>query len=402
MSSFKKRYEKKELVILSIMLLVFCVTKVIRGSNVNSSTNGGIWNYISLGYYPVFFLLLYKRKSFKTNGLFISLLIYATMAMLISIPTILTGSMNINSLYNLFMVPYSVVVLYCFYLASDDSVIPQRIIIIAFIICLIINLYNVIRFKIGGAERALASDIYFSLTLFPFCLLIVKNKMIKITCIVGMFLAAFISAKRTAFIAFVISIILYVIVVEHNKGSGAFRILKLLLVLLGVLLFLYYVSEYIDTYYNLGLYKRLNGLQEDGGGGRQGIYEQIFTAYLESPWYNKLFGHGMFETLNLCGFMAHDDFLEVLYDYGIIAFMSFVSFFLALFKKGVDLVRQKSEYAPSFVASIVIGLLLSLFSFMMVYFTYVTCISAFWGYVLGLENNNKRNELLGEDYLDGL
>ena len=403
MSRIIKNQNRKVFVFLSLMLFLFCVTKVIRGSNTDSNANGGIWNYISLAYYPIFILLLFRKRKIRISWIYFSLFVYSLIATLVSITSLLDQSLSINSLYTFLMVPYSVIVMYCFYFASYDNSFTRKILFLTFVFCLIINLYNVATYKIWGAKRALASDIYFSLTLFPFSLLIVKNRIIKLLCISGMFLASFLSAKRTAFIGFIISMLLYVMVKETNKGSSIKHIVKLLssLIILSVILFI--TSDYIDSYFNLGLFERLNQLQEDGGGGRADIYEQVFTAFKVSPWYQKLFGHGMFETLNVCGFMAHNDFLEVLYDYGLIAFASIVSFYLALIKKGIDLAKRKSEYAPSFVSSIAIGLLLSMFSYMLVYFTYVTSLSAYWGYVLKLEKDSHTLKFInGDDRSDGL
>ena len=210
MSRIIKSQNRIVFVLLTLMLFLFCVTKVIRGSNTDSNANGGIWNYISLAYYPIFIILLFKKSETRISWLFSSLFVYSLTATLISVLSLFDQGLSINSLYTFLMVPYSVMVMFCFYMASNDSLITQRILILAFIICLIINLYNVASFKIWGAKRALASDIYFSLTLFPFSLLIVKKRILKILCISGMFLASFLSAKRTAFIAFVISILLYV------------------------------------------------------------------------------------------------------------------------------------------------------------------------------------------------
>lgn len=49
------------------------------------------------------------------------------------------------------------------------------------------------------------------------------------------------------------------------------------------------------------------------------------------------------------------------------------------------MLRSRSPYAAAFSASIVLGLFLSLFSYMLVYYTYVTGLVAFWGYCLALE-----------------
>ena len=100
-----------------------------------------------------------------------------------------------------------------------------------------------------------------------------------------------------------------------------------------------------------------------------------------------VFGHGMNTAGKIGGAgQAHNDFLEILYNYGILPFVSVVVFYLSLIVEGIRLVRRESPYAAAFAFSLIVGLFLAMFSYFTIYYTYVTCIMAFWGYAMAMEN----------------
>ena len=67
---------------------------------------------------------------------------------------------------------------------------------------------------------------------------------------------------------------------------------------------------------------RFEAMNEDEGNGRLDIYSDVFVQYLDSDLFSQLFGHGYnMVSVVLKGPSAHNDFLEVLYDYGIIGFI---------------------------------------------------------------------------------
>ena len=56
----------------------------------------------------------------------------------------------------------------------------------------------------------------------------------------------------------------------------------------------------------------------------------------------------------LNGNLAHNDYLNTLYDYGIIGVAVYVSFLLSMIKELLLLIKKKSEIAPAFTFSIVL------------------------------------------------
>ena len=373
-------------VLLALMLSFFCILKVIRGSDSESTAQGGIWNYISLLYYPVFLFLVLQKDGFRPKPVFLIALCYLFFAVVATFANF-SAQLSIATMYNILMVPYPFVVFFSFYLASEKAINCEKIILFGYFVCLLLNLYSYARSSMAGEELLMKSDIYFSLGLFPFALQFLKRKSIKTIAIVIQFLAVFLSDKRTALISFVIALVLYFLINTYVKNGNLLNAIgAFVIIALGSVVF-YKLAIFIDGKFGLGVISRLLDLSEDGGSGRLDIYSNVWNAFNESSLLEQLFGHGMNASAAVAGAgKAHNDFLQILYDYGAIAFLLIVLFYFSFIVDAVRLIRRKSVYAASFVFSIVIGLFLAMLSYFIVYFTYVTCIMAFWGYVLKMKN----------------
>ncbi len=372
--------------IISIMLFLFCVLKVIRGANTTSTSEGGIWNYISLLYYVVVIFGIAKYKFFKVKVIFTAPLLFGIVSMLCALGA-RSVSLSSTRLYIFLMIPYFFLVFASFYFFTDSSAKAEKIILATYILCLIINSYTIIGFLLFGRSRAVASDIYYSLCLFPFALQIIKNKKWKTLIIFCQFSVTFLSNKRTGFIALCIGLILYFILDSYRDSKK--DLLKVLnrIIVIGLTVFiLYYFSTWIDNAFGFGIYDRLRRLNTDEGSGRGRMYVAVWQAIRNSNWIEVLFGHGMNTAGRVAGAgYAHNDFLEVFYDYGLFSFICIVVYYISIIRYAVVMIIRKSPYAAVFACSVVIGLALSLFSYFLIYYTFVTCLVAYWGYVIKLE-----------------
>jgi len=390
-------YNKKEndkqntkFLLVAVLLSVFCILKVLRGSNTESTASGGIWNFISLFYYFILLVSIVKTKKYRLKPLFIASITYIFFAVFAAIYN-LNFELNISNIYEFLMIPYAVIVFLSFYLCSGFSSKAEKIILFGYFGCIFLNIYSIFKFRFAGAAQAMESDIYFSLGLFPFALQFLKNKRIKILVIILEFVAVFMVNKRTALISFVLALIVYLLVgawiEQKNKFLGTLK--TLLISGISICLF-YFITKYIDDKYNMQIYYRLFRLAEDGGSGRDVIYEKVWEAFKSSTIVEQLFGHGMNTAGKVGGAgHAHNDFLEILYNYGMIACISSVMFYVLLFVECIRSVKRKSPYAASFSFSFVVGIFLAMFSYFLIFYTYVTCIMAFWGYVLCMEKKHR-------------
>ena len=383
--------------LLVVMLLVFCVTKVIRGSDTSNVTNGGVWNYISLFYYLIA-LVAFIKRGYPLKAVMVFPALYVLLAVISTFINI-HGSIDRNFAYSFAMVPYFLLVMYSFYSYSTQHRASEIIVITTFFICLGINLVTILMYQFGSSRRPLASDIYFSLCLFPFFLTFTKNKKLRNVVIVVLFAAMFFSGKRTGVISYALAVVVYFLLDNHiNASNNMKKTLKRTAILLICAVILYYISHAIDNAYHLKLYYRLDRLYEDGGSGRNKIYSSVLQGFWNSDFFHKTIGNGLHASEQIAFSYAHNDFLEILYDFGVPALIFFLGFYIQLFLRLKQFVRQKSPYSAPFAVSLIIGLSLSMFSFFLIFYTYVTGIVAYWGYVLAMEQKrqSRKNELYND------
>lgn len=231
---------------------------------------------------------------------------------------------------------------------------------------------------------------YILLVLLPMVLLI-KNKWIKLLLICTISVAIFLSNKRTGSAALVVGLFVYKIVGLHiSRSSGKYlKIILLLIVATCVAIFV--MSEFQDNY----LIHSYSTIQEDEGSGRKDVYESVIGMIDNSSVDKMLFGHGYLAvTKNTTSSLsAHDDFLEIIYDFGWPVFFIYIYFILGLIKYAVRLCKKKSILAKSFISSLFIFILLALFSGIYVIPQYMLSFALFWGIVVNIDINKKQDVL---------
>ena len=129
-----------------------------------------------------------------------------------------------------------------------------------------------------------------------------------------------------------------------NEKGKLLRTLKTIIVTIVVVVVFYNVGKYIDDKFSLNIFSRLFSLSEDGGSGRIDIYSNVWESFKSSSVMNKLFGHGVnaVGTIGAGAEKAHNDLLEVLYDYGIISFIFVTIFYISMVVEAVRLIKRKS------------------------------------------------------------
>jgi len=373
--------------LIAAMLAVFCVLKVLRGGDISNNREGGLWNYISLLYYPVFLCVIVSKIRFRIQMIFVAALMFVG-AILFSTIVTFELELSVSFAYQLLMLPYSMLVLFTFYLCATEGDGGKRMIYGGYLVCLALTLYFMFRFRFGDRGEAVRSDIYFSLGLFPFVMQFERKMPVRRILMVAQFVAVFLSNKRTAFISFVLGLVLYLLIETWVTNSRKFgRMVKAMITVAVVGLLFYSISRYIDNVFNFRIYDRLFSLEDDEGSGRLIIYRRVWEHFQSSTMMEKVFGHGMNSVGKIAGAgHAHNDLLEVLYNNGIFACGWMGIFYMLVIREVIRMVKRKSPYAAAFAFSTVTGLFLAMFSYFVIFYTYVTCYVAFWGYALAMES----------------
>lgn len=389
------RIDKREnsLRIINILIVIFLITKMLRGLTV-SETAGGIWNYIQL------LIILLGTFSFLLNSaecisqksikVFLLYTVFAFATAFISLRII-----NRSSVYSFVMILYPGALLCLYYRLCLDCecrnmwVLKATFCIIAFLFIR----YQTNYYSFGG-EKAQVSNAYYVLALMPL-VVACTNKRYKFLYFAICFLTIAVSSKRAGLIAFALAIILYFFILSVQRRNVA-TFLRYLVITSIILFVSYKVLSILDQSYRIGFISRLLNLIEDGGSGRMDRWKAVLNAEKSSGLLRILVGHGHGSLSTTLG-NAHNDFLQLLYEKGIFTAAIYIAYSVSQFITLASMAREGYAHAADFGMSVIIFLTLAMFSFYIVEGTYITCGMLCQGYFLADWNKQKTRKVIGDE-----
>ncbi len=212
-------------------------------------------------------------------------------------------------------------------------------------------------YHVGGA--------YYPLFLLPI-LMLHPWKTIRYLSIIIIMVVLFSSMKRGGLAAFVIAMLVYLLakakVSQKRKIQTYLGLVISLIVLVG---FFIYLGTQEDNY----IFERFMNLQEDEGSGRLEVWTVTWNMIMQSNFIEIIFGHGYNAVLKesyLC-LSAHNDWLEVWYDYGLIALILLVIACSQWLKISIQLQKKNHQIAPMALMLGVIVATLMMISHVIIY-----------------------------------
>ncbi len=344
-----------------------------------------VYSYLSLRLVRLFFLDSILSKIF--GFWYIALLLEGVL-----IDTGLGFSINLTnsiimlipiSIYFYFYLVFNKVDILHFYL----KIAVLFTIALAFIYYKEYNIMNMLVIK----KHASLLIAYYPLLMLPTALLL-NNKYLRLFIVLLIAVIVFSSMKRGGLIALSLSLITYYFIEYIIIRGNRFMIIRLVYVVLVLLIFSL-VFYYFDRYNNGFFLHRLETINTDQGSGRLPLYRKVFILIENSSFFEILFGHGENAVFRYNHKLsAHNDFLEVLFDYGIIVFIGYVFLHFQLIKNSIRFIKQKSHFAAPFSVSYILFIVLSLISHVIIY-PYFFMLTAFWGMVLGITNRESKMKI---------
>lgn len=344
-----------------------------------TDSSEGIKSYSRLVLTITSLLFFYRKNSIKHLSFMGKTLLVFSLYILSSIilQKNFTNPMYYISTYTMSSVwIYSYVFFYTIRLRYNiDRFIPKFIIVFT-IISAILFIHNYLMNNAIGHTDWHYIESYFLITLLP--ALILLNNKYKYPLILLVIICAIISGKRSGFITCATSIALYMMMTGRNLSN---RIQKILYGTVLVFLLYFILNQFIgDQIYFL--MERIANTQEDDGSGRGEVYANLYNLIINNQDIISLFfGNGYNEVINSQisnGFSAHNEFLEVTYDFGILGFLIFLTIFVAIYRLYAK-TKVKKQRVALFI-SFVIFLIFSLTSHTILYTTNIVFLCMIWGY----------------------
>jgi len=207
---------------------------------------------------------------------------------------------------------------------------------------------------------------YFTLYMLPLVFLC-KSKTIRIVATLVVAIVIISSLKRSGVVAFVLAFIAYIIINQYvKKKLSPTAILGVIAVLvLFISLFLVFASMGENS-----VLERFENIGDDNGSGRLVVWEMTSKLISRLDAGSLLMGQGYNMVLpnSPMNLSAHNDFLEIIYDYGLIGLALYVSAFFSVCYYALKMISAKSAYAPSMTMLMVIYVIQSMISHIIIYF----------------------------------
>lgn len=222
--------------------------------------------------------------------------------------------------------------------------------------------------------------VYFPLLVLPWIVSISKKGWKWVGIAVILF-CVLISLKRSATLIIVGSLfVTFFFDFVYSKRKKTFSTFILALAVIGVgFLILYSNINSVNV-----VSQRFDSIEEDGGNGRDMIYYDVLYRFSQSSTIDKFIGHGYNmvrgESTMSVPVSAHNDFLEVLYDYGYVGIVVYVLLHLILIQRIILFTKRRFYLAPAYLVSYICMLVMSLVSHLMIYPTYIVFLVSFWAF----------------------
>ena len=229
------------------------------------------------------------------------------------------------------------------------------------------------------------NTIYFSLLALPWVML-PDNRRFRIFVMAIFSILVLFSMKRSAMLIMALvwgSYFYFYLKQKRNKLVGLFLVIILLIA--G-----YIVVSRVNEKMGGRIEERMT--EETGEDtGRLAIWAIVITMIQDSSLSEYMFGHGHCAVKRDMPFelSAHNDILEVIYDYGLLILVLYLLLWYYIIMRCRGLYRIKSPLFIPYLVSVTIFVIMSMVSHLILYTSYFNYLVVFWGCVEGLLQKEK-------------
>lgn len=225
----------------------------------------------------------------------------------------------------------------------------------------IYNLYNVL------GEQGHFAVAYYPLYFLP-VVLVCDKKWVRYAIIAIVSIVIFTSIKRGGLLALFMGVSAFIVIHQYIKQEKSLFIFRTVTILIVV-----FILGYIGiVHFGDALLDRVMNTDDTTGSGRTEIWKSLYTNLRHQSIYKWVVGNGHLTTMrdSYRNLSAHNDFLEIAYNYGGINIFLYLGFFFSLIAYTLRAIKQRSKYAPHLAMSVTIYFILSMLSIIILSHTF--------------------------------
>lgn len=231
-------------------------------------------------------------------------------------------------------------------------------------------------------EMHATNYVFFISMIFPF-LFFLKEKKRYIFYLIGLMLSV-LAFKRSGVLVAITAgaaITWYDFIKAKGRNSGTKKIMSVFFIVAVVGLLIA-----VDSYTGGHMSGRFSSIEEDGGSGRDMLFEFIIGRFQNLELDDKIFGigfngvanHQWFELNQNVFLSAHNDFLEVLCDFGYIGALLYLLLIINVIQNTKKIFVYSTNLYKANILSILIFIIASMVSHLFLYPTYFAYIIILW------------------------
>ena len=344
-------------------------------------------------YYVVKVFTNYRPKGVMLafTAFFVVLLCYGLALVL------LDNSVKDNKSFLMFIIN-NLAPLFAFYCFSRQGLLTEKRLLLWFIIFLVIATLDFYTAQRKGLallaeegsqyEEITNNAAYSMLGLMPFVFLLRKKPMWQYIFLAYVMFIVVTGLKRGA-ILISLFLLLWFVYAQTKSASRGKKVLLLSLTIAFLAIGWRFVMQF---YENSDYFQhRLEATLEGSSSNRDWIYSTLWNHYINNGNFLQLvFGEGGFHTVNVSGYMAHNDWLELLIDCGLFGVVVYLIYWISFIR---DWVRIKSDILVYSMmgACFIFTFMKTLFS--MSFFSMPFYISMIMGYCFAQVHEIKNSDL---------
>ena len=264
---------------------------------------------------------------------------------------------------------------------QTDGTKGDKIMFLVIFLLLILQYVSIFR-ELNFLEMAHLISSYYLLYTLPL-LLLIKPRYIKAVTILIVIVVLFSSLKRSGILALAISLFFYIFISQYVRNKfnlTAFIGSLVAITLLGTVFVLFATNDLG----NENILNRFENIDRDQGSGRLVVWEQTISMIEGQEGATLLFGNGYNAVMHdsTLQLSAHNDFLEVTYDFGIVGLLLYIAAFITLGLYIVKMIINRSPYAPPIAMLFIIYFIQSMISHVIIYY-WANIFMLTFGYIIG-------------------
>lgn len=314
------------------MFILLCALNSVKGVIGLSSSIGTLFTVLILIVCFIYFIrvhLSYKQDRYMkgVDLMIILVTIYGIISVIQGRNLLTAGGDKIISYKFLLQYYLSLLPFYVFYYFARNGIITDKLLKICFFLFFIISVVNFTNNYFRGTDLFGMEDVvnnisYSFVPLIPLLFLTNMKNNMKLYLMMTIALVVVFGMKRGAILITVILVIYFIRgLLVHQKKKNIAAII--VIVIAGV----YYINKlYSENYF---FQARVEETLEGNSSGRDVIYANYYNYYVNRTSQAEfLLGKGSFATVEVFGQYAHNDWLEIAIDMGLIGVICYLIYWL--------------------------------------------------------------------------